>query len=95
MKDASAIPSGPYCHGKSLGDVCPYWKLLPDRPEQYNGWCDFLGKGDIELGGEKELENVDTGEKAKGSEFGFPVSLLWDQCKECGINEDEDEGAQE
>lgn len=51
-KDASKIPLGPYCHGKSVNDVCPYWKAIPERPIQQDGWCDFLGKGDVELGNE-------------------------------------------
>ena len=88
-KDESVIPKGCYCY--SADYVCPYWKIKKDRPEQYNGWCDFLKKGDLELAKDMLLEDVRTGEVIKGDELPIPVSLLWDQCKECGINEDEED----
>lgn len=28
---------------------CPYWSLLPERPEREDGWCHYLGLGDKEL----------------------------------------------
>jgi hypothetical protein len=71
-----------------------YWSLREDRPEQYNGWCDYLGKGDIEIAQEMEVRNAKTGEVCKACDLPFPMSLLWDQCKECGIqcdDEDDDE----
>ncbi len=89
-KDLSIIPSGDYCYrftGETVrltqvignsGDLleiapylapkrecCPYWELRENYPEQENGYCRFLGKGDWDLG---------------------PISLLWDQIKECGVN---------
>lgn len=71
-KDTSVIPSGPYCYTYDLRGhtvVCPYWHLSADRPEQENGYCDYMAAGDWD------------------SECS---SLLWDQVKECGMN-DEDE----
>lgn len=84
-KDTSCIPKGCYCYDES--GLCPYWDLLDDLPSQYNGYCAFLGKSDIEIAQERELKNMKTGEVARGDELPFPVSLLWDQCKECGIND--------
>jgi hypothetical protein len=63
--DASVIPAGLYCYDDE--HVCRYWSLRADRPHQANGFCAYLGKGDVELGA---------------------GSLLWDQCKECGVNDE-------
>lgn len=92
------IPKGYYCyshlqyqkdgHCKVIG-LCPYWKRIKDRPEQYDGWCDYLKKGDIELAEESEWIDCKTGEKKKAEALAFPTSLLWDMVKECGINEPE------
>ena len=41
MKDTSVIPNGIYCYDEN--GKCPYWSLREDLPEQYNGFCDFLG----------------------------------------------------
>jgi len=65
------IPHGIYCYtvdNKGNRKVCPFWSKEPNYPEQMNGYCDFLKKGDW----------MDNG-----------TSLLWDQCKECGVNVDE------
>lgn len=97
-KDTSVIPKGVYCYtpigyedGKYKIQCCPYWKRIEDRPEQYDGWCDYLGKGDLEIEKEMVLKDMETGEETTGDELPFPVSLLFDQCKECGINEDDEE----
>ena len=66
-KDESCIPRGLCCYGYN-GLRCPYWSIRLDKPEQLNGYCDFLEIGDWQ----------------KDAYF----SLLWDQVKECGINED-------
>ena len=88
-KNKNKIPQGLYCYDKN--GICPYWRLLKDRPEQYDGWCDYLGKGDIEIAKEMILKSKRMKDKTiktmRGDEAPFPVSLLWDQCKECGINE--------
>ena len=95
-KDTSVIPWGPYCYTYVNDEykVCPYYDVIKDRDEQENGWCHFLEKGDIEIGqenfndpgvvitqGEKEVNKKDVPEFIFGG-------LLWDQCKECGINDD-------
>lgn len=63
-KDKSIIPVGQYCYDEN--GICPYWDINGSKPEQENGYCGYLEKGDWELD---------------------YFSLLWDQCKECGIKE--------
>ncbi len=93
-KDTNVIPKGTYCYtydenGKF--QICPYWDTIKDAPEQYNGYCHYLEKGDLDL--EQEMDFIDekTKEINKGCDLPFPVSLLWDQVKECGINDDIEE----
>lgn len=95
MKDTSVIPKGPYCYDEN--GICPYWSLNAYYSEQENGYCAFLDKGDWELNTEKKWritykdgKSIPDAELQSGSELGLPLSLLWDQCKECGINEEED-----
>lgn len=87
-KDVSLIPSGPYCYDDR---TCPYWDSNPSKHEQENGYCHYIEKGDWELNGEMVLINQKTGEKMTPSEIGIPGGLLFDQCKECGINDGIDE----
>ena len=83
----SAIPKGCYCYS-SIN--CPYWDKFTDfLPEQYSGFCWFLMKGDWQIETEMTLTSQD-GKECKGNELPFPVSLLWDQCKKCDINDDDD-----
>jgi hypothetical protein len=88
------IPRGYYCHGKRMSDVCPFWFMDRARPEQDNGYCSFMGKGDWEINDEprwtceertKDGAYVTDGQLHTGHEVGLPMSLLWDQCKECGV----------
>ena len=92
-KDESLIPKGQYCYTYEDGKFkpCPYWDTVDDAPSQYNGYCHFLEKGDLEIETEMVFIDEKTGEKSMGNELPFPCSLLWDQCKECGINNDIDE----
>ena len=91
-KDTSVIPQGCYCYtlldapSKENGfkfkvKNCPYWSLNPDKPNQMNGYCSFLERGDWDVEIPADIpEN-------------FPLSalsLLWDKCKECNINDDEE-----
>lgn len=96
-KDTSVIPQGPYCYtytGDGEHYICPYYRKILNRPEQADGYCDFLEKGDIELGIEaKEDPEVVITEggievdKNEVPDFIFG-GLLWDQVKECGINDE-------
>ena len=61
-------------------------------PSQYSGYCHFLKIGDLDIAKETTFKNLKTGEVSMGNEMPFPVGLLWDQCKECDVNvEDEDD----
>lgn len=78
VKDESLIPSGMYCHGhivytkKGTQGICPYWDYDDEKPRQENGYCHFLGWGDW-------------APIAGNGNTGPAFTLLWDQCKECGI----------
>lgn len=93
--DRSKIPKGPYCYDKN--GRCPYWRTRNGYDEQENGYCEFLGYGDWEINETEELtiqyhkSKKLIGVKTVGHKIGIPVGLLWDQCKECGINEEDDE----
>jgi len=91
-KDKSVIPYGPYCYDKN--GICPYWCKLEGFLEQENGYCEYLGYGDYQINEKKNLVNwksdgmVFREGKYSGHEVGIPVGLLWDQCKECEINDE-------
>ena len=45
------IPRGLYCCERdALGNIryCPYWSIDITQPEQMNGHCSYLDKGDFE-----------------------------------------------
>lgn len=88
------IPVGYYCYDKKGN--CPYWSIRKDKPEQRNGYCAYLGKGDWDINKEKRFTLIEfEGKKIpknkrvmrSANEAGIPGSLLFDQCKECGIKE--------
>lgn len=103
MKDNSLIPNGAYCYhfdltfdGKSENGtipivVCPYSVI-----KNINGvnihWCDYINEGDPGNCSDAEFEKL---VKYYGSEDNvfdnLKLSLLWDDCKECGINSDVDD----
>ena len=94
--DETVIPAGYYCYAKT---VCPYWYRVPGKGETECGYCSFLSKGDWELNPVYnktnrivQSANTDHVGKTVSEIFGddFPSSLLFDQCKECGINIPED-----
>ena len=66
-RDAQRAATGePFIPGRYV--PCPYYEIRTDRPEQENGYCRLLGKGDW----------------MPADEGG--TMLLWDGCKECGVN---------
>ena len=94
------IPKGMYCYSGGRGTGrCPYWRRIKGRPDQADGWCNYLNKGDVEIAAEKtfvvtyvrdglvEGSTSRVGDKISGSDFPGG-SLLWDQCKECGIKDE-------
>ena len=89
------IPKGIYCYDSN--GICPFWEKDDNKPYQHNGYCYYLGKGDWELNKEYEETSYISYSKNSdeiGEKFvdvmgeGFPHSLLWDQVKECGINDE-------
>ena len=44
--DRLKIPSGCYCYDEN--GLCPYWSKRKDKPDQENGYCEYLKKGDWE-----------------------------------------------
>lgn len=46
LLDSSCIPAGPSCFG------CPYAKQMPNKPEQADGYCAYIDRGDwmVKLG---------------------------------------------
>jgi len=80
------IPKGYYCYDKN--GICPYWSIREDQPYQFNGYCSFLKIGDWENKLDDIFINSKTNEEVKGKDLPFAVSLLWDQVKECNINEE-------
>lgn len=83
VRAESLIPRGPYCYkpGTIRG-----WEVGADGVERPTGRCPFWSlKADA-----SEQENgwcsyLKTGDMEEGGTF-----LLWDQCKECGIKDDDD-----
>lgn len=102
-KDISRIPKGTYCYARlritrkgqiKVVGLCPYWSQRKNKPKHENGYCDYLKKGDWDLNKEKRWSKAydKSGKKVKtkwqnAKEIGFPMSLLWEQVKECNINE--------
>ena len=86
-------------NGKKIN--CPYWSNDPNKPEQESGYCSFLEKSDQDIN--KEANEVEQKiihcypKEGKDKEvvyapgtLPYPFNkfgLLWDQIKECGINE--------
>lgn len=79
VTSSDRIPKGSYCYDEN--GLCPFWRLDSDRSYQHNGYCEYLEHGDWEVEIPDDLPD------------GFPISalsLLWDQVKECGVNDDID-----
>lgn len=84
------IPKGFYCH--TAREVCPYWSMNPNKPKQENGYCAYLKQGDWDINNSaREFTNVKTNKVTLAKDMPIGISLLWDQCKECGINSFTDE----
>lgn len=92
------IPHGIYCYDSK--GLCPYWnykQITHDRKdEDYEPisipYCSYLNEGDLfNLTKEqfKELLRYFNCTKEELWEK-FPLDLLWDQVKECGINDYEE-----
>ena len=96
-KNKTKIPKGFYCYSHSvqtddplcrkLVGVCPFLSTKKDCGIDIT-YCKFLGAGDVgninDIDLDKLLEKYGTHEKLSKK---YPLSLLWDMCKECGENE--------
>lgn len=86
-KAGDVVPKGMYCYTpKSVRyeenglpsmeiELCPYWKRRGDWPEQGYGYCRLMKVGDNTKGRQPNGRRRST-------------MLLWDQVKECGINDE-------
>ena len=85
------IPHGVYCYNVA---ACIFWDVDVTKPDQFNGYCHFLKQGDWERNKEMNDNSFIIHGKDKGKSVSevigedFPSSLLWDQCKECGLKEE-------
>jgi hypothetical protein len=81
------IPNGSYCYGEN--GKCPFWDIDESKPSQENGYCHYLKKGDWDFNSEGgTITDMKTGETFHIEHNPFN-GLLWDQVKECGINDDD------
>lgn len=91
------IPKGFYCYDYDTDGhmvMCPYWRNRKDVDDkevntQNYGYCLYLGKGDLEMNAEDKWIN-DNGEVFTADKVDLPLSLLWDMCKMCDINIDDE-----
>jgi hypothetical protein len=104
MKDETVIPEGFYCYSYENGvkKQCPYWSKDTSLPVMEDGVCSFLEindwdeneklaqKGVKDIEGEIVEMNVGI-DKRTGKTLHFPMSLLWDEVKECDININDDD----
>ena len=92
------IPRGMYCHFPDMKQVCPFWSIDKTRHEHEGGYCSYLGKGDWDLnleGPEEVKVSVRQEDGSYRDEMwkredlpdGGRDSLLWDQCKMCGVKD--------
>jgi len=87
MKPVSIIPKGSYCSGMTYR--CPYHTHKAGRDEQEDGYCEYLEVGDYERNRDENVRYINReGNSNTAYEIGLPFSLLWDGCKECGVNDD-------
>jgi len=86
----SVIPPGIYCYENGM---CPYWDEDRRRSKQDSGYCHFLERGDWNTNHNYNLVEIKTGKIVSENPPG--LSLLWDQCKECGINTEDSEEQKE
>lgn len=86
-KKKKQIPKGLYCYTYKSGRYvcCPFWGINDKHPEQGNGYCSLMKKGDWNLHEEAIITDIKTGEVVKNQEVPFSLGLLWDQVKECGV----------
>lgn len=95
-KDTNIIPEGIYCYTgikyeKGVYHIknCPYYDKVENGGSQSDGYCHYLDISDDSLNKESCFIDEKTGEEFTAKELGLPIGgLLWDSCKECGVNDD-------
>lgn len=83
----SIIPKGIYCYSK---EICPYF-TRKQVGEIRIAYCKFLKQGSIGHLIDKQFDYLKIYHKTSSDEDIYnlyPLELLWDQIKECGINEE-------
>lgn len=88
-KKKKKIPNGPYCYTYKKGKYvpCPFHGYNNKYPEQANGYCSLMKKGDWNLHEEAVVTDMKTGEIIDKDAVPFSFGLLWDQVKECGYKD--------
>ena len=87
LNPKSHIPKGSYCY--NANGICPFWDKDNTKDEQENGYCHFLKRGDWDMNAEGgRMIDVKTGEVIELDYYSIG-GLLWDQVKECGVNDDD------
>ena len=76
---APSIPKGPYCYDET--GLCPHWSRKEDENGQVLPHCGRLNL----FSNPYNLLGYDKDEPDPRD------NLIWDQCKECGINDNWDE----
>lgn len=106
QKDERLIPKGQYCY-EHIGrngegrSICPYFTkktIIYDNTDIYNDviqipWCSYLNEGDIGLLNDRQIERLTQHYGCTVDRLNemYPLDLLWDWVKECGVNMGEDE----
>jgi len=88
-KDPGRIPQGLYCY--DFNGICPYWSRKSDLPIQENGYCAFLEESDFERNEKIGRVACINPPNTFIEPHEVPMSLIWDQVKECGINDDDED----
>lgn len=85
--DDTKIPEGFYCYSEQ--GLCPYYSHEVIALDVEIPYCLYLEKGDLTGLTEEEFDDIllETGLTADELFKEHPLDILWDQCKECGVND--------
>lgn len=88
--DDSKIPKGVYCYDEK--GVCPYYSQKVVAFDIIIPYCLYLDQGDLcGLTNEEFLKLKKIWAKTDEELYKmFPLDLLWDSVKECGVNEEDE-----
>jgi len=77
------IPHGPYCYDNK--GRCPYFTIKFINNIGIT-WCKYLNLGDLGNITDNEFKNLKQFHNNEDVNKLYPLSVLWDQVKECNIN---------